>query len=254
MPDTVVGEVDLSPFEHFRRLLLSRRLQPGDRVPSIRELARRFNCGIVAVRDALVHAERQGIVEIRPRSGAFIRSLDSIAEGGPAAVDFPVRVVDGQQLHLCQTRELLEVETAARAAERSRPSDLLPIREALEAWHRARDAGDLPQAVEADCRFHTAIAQMAGNPVVAAIIEQCVRNQHMLECTLPESPRDTQAVVQIHNDIYAALRDGRAERASHAMRTHMRMLEANIQQLLLQPIGKSANGRKAARRRRGRKA
>jgi GntR family transcriptional repressor for pyruvate dehydrogenase complex len=148
----------------------------------------------------------------------------------------------------------LEVETAGRAAERSRPSDLLPIREALVAWHRGRDAGDLSLAVEADCRFHAAIANMAGNPVVAAIIEQCVRNQHMLECTLPEKPADTQAVVTVHNRIYEALRDGDAPGAREAMRVHMQILETNIHQLLLRPPGKTAVGRKPARVRRGQQA
>lgn len=226
-----------SAYEQFHRYVAAHRLQPGDRVPSIRELARRFNSTTVAVRDALVQAEREGLVEIKARSGAYLRTADGLA-APPALGEFAVRVVDGQQLHLCHARDLLEVETAAQAALRGRPADLLPIREALDAWHRGRTTGDGSLAVDADCRFHVGIARMAGNPVVVEILEQCLRKQHLMECTLPETPEITRAVVAVHNEIYTAIHDRDADRARTAMRRHMKLLEANIHRMLSSPPGK----------------
>jgi GntR family transcriptional repressor for pyruvate dehydrogenase complex len=224
-----------SPYEQFCRFIVERRLQPGDRVPSIRDLARRFGLGVVAVRDALVQAEREGLIEIRPRAGAFIRSLEGRL---PVPADeFCVRVVDGRQLHLCHARELLEVEIAGQAALRCRPADLLPIREALESWHRANSGDDDRLIVESDCRFHVGIARMGGNPVVADILDQCLRQQYMLECSLPETPDDTRSIAAIHNNIYEALRDRDADRARAEMRRHMKYLESNIQKILLTTPG-----------------
>jgi DNA-binding FadR family transcriptional regulator len=237
-----IEEDEATPYGLLRRLIASRRLQPGDRVPSQRDLARRFGVSLVAARDALVAAERDGLVEIRPRAGAFVRAAvadlaDGVAEGRATAdagrgAEASLHVIDGYQLHLCHARELLEVETAGQAALRARPADLLPVREALGAWLRARDAGDARAEEEADRRFHHAIALMAGNPVIAGLVAQCLRQQYMQECKTPELPADRDEVAAIHLAIYEALRDRDAERAREAMRRHMNFLEHNIQQML----------------------
>jgi GntR family transcriptional repressor for pyruvate dehydrogenase complex len=224
-----------SAYRQFCRLIEERRLQPGDRVPSIRDLAQRFGLGSVAVRDALVQAEREGLLEIRPRSGAFIRSLDVMAAVPSPADELSVRVVDGRQLYLCHVRELLEVEMAGQAANRCRPADLLPIRESLESFHRGNATRNDRLIVESDCRFHVGIARMGGNPVIGDILEQCIPQQHMLECSLPESPEDSQAIAAIHNNIYEALLDRDADQAREAMRRHMQHLESNIHKMLLTP-------------------
>ncbi|HWA97492.1 MAG TPA: FCD domain-containing protein [Pirellulales bacterium] len=218
-------------YQQLCDLLVSRNLQPGDRVPSIRQLASQFGVGIVAMRDALVQTQREGIVEIRPRSGAFVLAVPE----APRRIDLhdaPVRVVDGHQLHLCHTRKLLEVHTAGEAALRCRPEDLLPVREALETWLHTRAIGVHRETVEADCRFHLGIARMAGNPVVVDLLSQCLRRQYMLECTLPERRADAKRVVAIHREIYEALRDRDAPRAQHAMQRHMEHLEDNIHRIL----------------------
>jgi hypothetical protein len=125
-------------------------MRPGDRVPSHRDLARRFGVSLVAARDALVQAEREGLVEIRPRSGAFVRAAgrDLARSESDHVGAFPLRIVDGHPLHLCHARVVLEVETAAQAVLRGRPEDLPPVREALDRWLRARAAGDDQAEVE----------------------------------------------------------------------------------------------------------
>jgi len=233
-------ETEKSPYGQLCQLIASRRLQPGDRVPSIRDLAGRFSASIVAVRDALVQAEREGLVEIRPRSGAFIRSGDRPPPLPDQLGDFTIRVVDGYQLHLCHAREILEVEVARQAAERCRPENLLPIREALGSWMSARTASDVQALVEADCTFHIGIAQMAGNPVLVNIVAQCLRQQFMQECMAAETADDSQNITAIHMDIYEALRDRNPQAAGDAMRRHMKFLEHDIQQMLYTPPDQSS--------------
>ena len=54
----------------------SESLSVGDRLPSIRRLATKMEVSPNVVRDAMVQAQAMGLVELRPRSGAYIRSLD----------------------------------------------------------------------------------------------------------------------------------------------------------------------------------
>lgn len=50
--------------------------QPGDRLPSIRELRRRSGFSISTVMQAYAELERRGLVEARPRSGFFVSAIE----------------------------------------------------------------------------------------------------------------------------------------------------------------------------------
>ena len=244
-------EASAAVLQQLRQFMADRRLQPGDRVPSIRDLSRRFGASVVDVRDALVQAEHDGLLEIRPRSGAFVRT--ALFEDGGAPLQHPsgvsseslratdarlasLHVVDGQQLHLCHAREILEVETSRKAAERCRPENLLPIRESLEAWLQAESDGNASDELDSDMMFHLGIARMAGNPVLTSILGHCLRQQHMLECGTAQTEEDRLKIRSIHIEIYEALRDRDPNRAAEAMRRHMQQLEHNISQLLFRQI------------------
>jgi GntR family transcriptional regulator, transcriptional repressor for pyruvate dehydrogenase complex len=56
-------------------LVAARRLEPGDRLPSERELAERFGIGRNAVREAIATLTALGVVESRPQSGIYLREI-----------------------------------------------------------------------------------------------------------------------------------------------------------------------------------
>ena len=226
------AETAHAPAERIRRLIFERGLSPGDRLPSVRELARLWNATLVEVREALAHAKHVGLIDTRARSGAYVRDTapelpDPTADG--------LRVVDRHQLYLCHARELLEVETAALAAERRSSRELAAIRAALDEWLRINAHELHVEAIEPDTRFHLAIADAAGNPVLTGLVQQCLRRQLMFECGLPITPVEHRRIVQIHRDIYQAIADHDAAAARAAMRAHMQHLTACINQMVDQP-------------------
>jgi len=56
-------------------------LQPGERLPSARELAREFNTDRRVILRAYQELEREGLVELRPRSGIYFTTLRGPAGG-----------------------------------------------------------------------------------------------------------------------------------------------------------------------------
>lgn len=76
--------------EHVERLVLSGSLRPGDRVPSVRVLARQFDVSTNTVLQALARLEAAGVVEARPRSGVFVATaLEPMSSASRARVTVP---------------------------------------------------------------------------------------------------------------------------------------------------------------------
>lgn len=78
MPETSTG-AELFRYRGVEKCVLemieSGALRPGDRAPSLRSLSSRLKVSVATVNQAYVELERRGVVEARPRSGFFVRSL-----------------------------------------------------------------------------------------------------------------------------------------------------------------------------------
>ena len=150
----------------LERLIAERNLQPGDRLPSGRQLTDSLAVSRTVVRDAVAILQRRGLVEPRVGSGVYVRDA-----GREAVAD-----VLGQMLRrdaisfpeLLETRRLLEVHSAGMAAARANGDDLAALRSTLRRMeqHEAMPS----RFVEADVAFHEAVAQAAGNRVLSALL------------------------------------------------------------------------------------
>lgn len=58
--------------DHYARLIRSGELQPGEKLPTMRELAEQFGCGQTAVHVALVEMQAMGLTVGVPGSGTYV--------------------------------------------------------------------------------------------------------------------------------------------------------------------------------------
>jgi GntR family transcriptional regulator, transcriptional repressor for pyruvate dehydrogenase complex len=203
--------------DHIRR----HRLAPGDRLDSIRDLAARFGLGTNVVRDGLLQAQAMGLVQIRPRSGIFIQSVEPPPHV-PDRRDLVERALGDtvhNYFHLVEARRVIEVETAGQAAERRRVEDLLPLSQALR---RMESAGpDVSVLVAGDEAFHLGISAIAGNPVFTQMLETFLHSLRTFRETLLPTPESRERTRRQHNEIYQRIRAGDPEGARAAMREHL---------------------------------
>jgi len=61
--------------EQIKDIIFSGKLQPGDRLPTEKELAERLNVSRPTLREALTVLEAIGLIEVRPREGSIIKSV-----------------------------------------------------------------------------------------------------------------------------------------------------------------------------------
>lgn len=200
-------------------------LKPGDRLPSERSLAERFNVGRAPVRDALRRLEFYGIVRTRPQSGT---TVENIAPRGLAGlISNVISLAEPTLRSTIEARRLIEVEATRLASLRADPATLVAVRDAQRAHAEAVARGE--PAVEEDVLFHLAIARICGNEILHSLtsvlapgISQLAHDRgSCLEGRALSAAEEHEAVVR-------ALERGDAEAAAHAMHRHLTMTQARF--------------------------
>lgn len=67
---------------HINELINKKNLQPGDKLPSERELIEKFGASRRSIHTAILKLESYGILHSLPQSGTFIPNIGSIAMNG----------------------------------------------------------------------------------------------------------------------------------------------------------------------------
>lgn len=161
-----------SVVDQIQEAILDGRLKPGDVLPSELKLKDMFETSRGTVREALRVLEQKGLVDIKTGvgGGAVVKALDTdkLAEN----LDLLVQCRKVSFDHLAEFREAIEGIVAALAAERGSTSGLDELERLLtEAGSiLENDRSDWRDFARIDVRLHIAIAEMAGNPLFAAVL------------------------------------------------------------------------------------
>lgn len=199
--------------------ILGSQFRSGERLPTERELADQFGTSRSSVREALRTLEQTGLVVVR--QGA----------GGGAFVSMPGALQVGQTLHrLAQLGEFDEIELyaarraiepgiAAEAAARATPAALADLERALDGL-RAR-AGAGADTADVSRRFHLLIAEATGNALLVLLATVLLDLAHRLDTTIPHAPRPKHLVVDEHEALFEAIRQGDGEQARALTFVHL---------------------------------
>jgi GntR family transcriptional regulator, transcriptional repressor for pyruvate dehydrogenase complex len=208
--------------------IVSRRLRPGDPLPPERELTESFGVGRSSIREALRMLESQGVITTA-NGGAFIVAEAANPLNSSLRLLFTLDEQAGMH-DLFELRRILECAAAGLAAERRLDEHLEEMDAAvtaMEASLGASDGGD--QFIEADLRFHLAVAEATGNRLVIHsmhAVRDVVRRALVTVFHIPSSPES--AVVE-HRAIRVAIASGDAARAHGEMRHHLARVESDVQ-------------------------
>jgi GntR family transcriptional regulator, transcriptional repressor for pyruvate dehydrogenase complex len=201
-------------------------LQPGDALPSERELAERYGVGRSSVREALRMLESRGLIESRG-SGTFVVAPWRNPFQEPLSL--VVTGEDVNRMQLFEVRRMLEAEAAALAAKRRSQGDLDLMRQATDEMEAALGSSDA--FVAADIRYHLVIAEATGNRLLLHLM-QAIREQ-LTETfgTVFQFPGGPARSVEQHRLITEAIAAEDAEPARRLMTEHILRVEQELAQL-----------------------
>jgi GntR family transcriptional repressor for pyruvate dehydrogenase complex len=211
---------------HVRELIETKQLQPGERLPAERDLARMLGVSRVPIREAMRTLAAQGLVEIRRGQGMFVASSSV-----DATVDQLTSALLNQRdllAELFAVRRLLEPASAQWAAARRAPEDVARLERLLDDMRAAgeQDPPDYETIGERDTQLHVQIAATSANRVLLRIM-QAIQDLHeqQLETSLRYRDR-VHETVKDHSRIVRAIAAGDPVEARTAMLDHLSNGEA----------------------------
>src|SRR6266480_3890215 len=165
-----------TPKRHFelieasiRREIYNGSLVPGQKLPNEFELARQFNVGRSAVREALKVLELAGLLVVRRgyNGGTFVAPPDFEEASEAVTLTFqPGNMAIDQLLEACQTIEARAAELASSYASNLEISDL------EELVQRIEQCVHLPaRYLTGIVDFHLSVAEMAHNSVFTLALQ-----------------------------------------------------------------------------------
>jgi GntR family transcriptional repressor for pyruvate dehydrogenase complex len=197
-------------------LIRIERLEPGQRLPAERELARRLGVSRVSVRQGLTVLRINGLVEIRRGDGAYVRRPPSGAAPSLA------QDLIGSRAHLpavMEVREAIEGQTARLAAQRRTDEDLAAIRAAVDAMEQDIAGGGT--GAGADERFHRAIAEAAHNVILSDVMAQLAEPIELTRRASLSRPGRPSHSLEAHRRILEAIERSDERAAAEAMHEHL---------------------------------
>lgn len=215
--------------EQINMLCLEKNLQPGDRLPSERNLASFFGVSRNSVREALKGLESKGVLEIRQGGGSYLAAPKRDVLGNELRThidETQIQLID----EMLELRRAFEVEAASLAAQRATAEDLEAIRHVLSQMSKAMD--DTEMGVQADLDFHMQVAYATKNQLLIDLMETLAkRMEENIRATRRQRFTDKdrhQDTLKEHEEIYLAIANGKSELAKQLMYKHISRIQLEL--------------------------
>jgi GntR family transcriptional repressor for pyruvate dehydrogenase complex len=221
--------------ERLVSLIAERKLRPGDKLPSERDLAVMMQVSRPSLREALRALDMMKIVEIRHGSGTFVASLrpERLVEH----FDFVFSLDDSTFAQALDARSMLEPNLAAAAAQNATEAELAAIINCME--RAALSVHDPKLFLEADLELHQLITAAVHNQIIArfmSILSRLGLASRMRTVALKGVREQT---LQDHQAIVEALLRRDPEAAASIMQKHIKNISKSLNESVVQENSKS---------------
>ncbi|NNK79766.1 MAG: FadR family transcriptional regulator [Litoreibacter sp.] len=210
--------------ERLRALIADRKHMPGDRLPPERQLIELLGVGRSALRRALEHLERDGVIWRHVGKGTFVSH--GMGGSGDALSELAHQM---NPVRMMRARLCIEPAIAREAAVNASGEAIAKINVAME---RAQAAVSWSEYERQDDLFHRAVVEASDNVLLVALFDSLNRVQR--EVAWGSVERDTSRPPEQHSSfgeheaIAEAIAAHDPEGAFRAMGVHLKSVSTRL--------------------------
>lgn len=215
------GSRNESVYQAIRAAIERGALKPGQRVMEL-EIGAWLGVSRTPVREALQRLETEGMLEIEPRVGLVVASLDRQAV-----------------MELYVMRELLEVTAAGLCARNATQLEIVELMELVRRESQLGDDGDA--LVQHNRRFHNAIHRGAHNRYLTKSLNAVNDSMWLLGASQMRLRHRARQALREHAAIFAAIEKRDPAAAEAAAREHVQHARAERMKVLFPEYAESTS-------------
>ncbi|MFI6741863.1 FadR/GntR family transcriptional regulator [Nonomuraea sp. NPDC050451] len=164
--------------ERILEYIVRERLEPGDRLPTEKDLAEAVQMSRTIVREAVKILSALGRVSVQKGRGIYISEPEGALWEKSFSKFLPADLKQVDEMF--EFRRTIETATVRLASQRANPAQVKALRDAAQQSADAAESDDLDAFVHADETFHKAIAAAAGNIFLSETVVSVQRLQRQV--------------------------------------------------------------------------
>lgn len=197
-------------YEELRELILTGKIKPGTRMMEI-ELAEDMGVSRTPIREAIRKLEKEGLVTIEPRKGAYASDI-SLKD-----------IVD-----ILEVRGNLDGLAAAYAAERMTELEKKELCLTMQNFNQAVIDGDMAEMIKNDTKFHHLIVEASRNKHLINMVNQLQELVLRFRYIYYKDFKRAEEMPVEHNQICEAIISGNVDNARIEAFKHIENLKEMI--------------------------
>ena len=198
-------------YEELKAQILKGDIKPGTRMMEV-ELAEVLGVSRTPVREAIRKLEKEGLVKIEPRRGAYASEL-SVKD-----------MVD-----ILEVRQSMEGLAAYYCAQRINDEQKEQLRDYALAFNKAVEEGVYEDMISYDTKFHHLIVECCDNDILVHMVEQLQELVLRFRYLYYSDFKRAEQMPAEHHEIFEAVASGDAERAREAAALHINRLKDMVE-------------------------
>ncbi len=194
-------------YEELKKNIMSLRLKPGQAM-STQEMATRLKVSRTPVREAFLHLQSEGLVEMIPQRETIVSKID-------------LKRVEQEKF----IRECLELGVIDQFLEKKDRQAIHMMSGLIQIQEQCDQAMDYVGFLDADDRFHKVLFDVTGQQMAWATIAQRNGHYNRLRILYIQEQAVMESSIQQHAQIVSLLEIGERESIRRALASHIQRLD-----------------------------
>jgi DNA-binding GntR family transcriptional regulator len=199
-------------YEELKMQILKGQIVPGTRMMEV-EMAEEMGVSRTPIREAIRKLEKEGLVTIEPRKGAYASQIST-----------------KDMVDILEVRQNMEGLAAYYAAMRMNDEQKKKLAEISEAYNKAVIENNTPDMIKYDTAFHHLIVEGSGNKMLVHMIEQLQELVLRFRYLYYDDFKRAEKMPREHKVIYDAIFTGDTEKARRAADVHIDRLKKLVEE------------------------
>ncbi len=198
-------------YDELKMQILTGQIEPGTRMMEV-EMAKEMGVSRTPVREAIRKLEKEGLVTIEPRRGAY-------------ASEVSVR----DMIEILEVREEIEGLATELAAKRMDDDTKARLYRTADKYGEAVKDNDTGEMIKLDTEFHHIIVEGSSNKILMNVVEQLQELVLRFRYIYYDDFRRAEKMPREHKAIIEGIKSGNAKSARKAAEDHVEQLKSVVE-------------------------